>query len=273
MPQRRSSIPILTFGALSVVVFAGAAWSAHKSWLNLGNPAIITGYTLLALMLLLGFFNIRKRLSMVPVGRASVWLAFHVAAGFLAIALFWLHIGTLWPLGLYEQALTGLFYLVSITGIIGYVLSRTLPRRLAQTEVEIIYERIPAELAEIRNQVESLVLECTEKAGSDTVAQHYISTLSWFFQRPRFAISHVVGGDAAGHWLRGPGSAARRYLNDPEKEIFDQIIELGELKCLVDRHYACQALLKNWLLIHVPLSMAVILTAVWHFILVNVYVL
>ena len=271
--RQRISVPMVSFGATAAVVFALVAWSARRSWLELSEPAIVTGYALFALMLLLGFFNIRKRLSMVPIGRASVWLAFHVAAGLLAIAMFWLHTGSVWPSGLYEQMLTLLFYLVSVTGIIGYILTRTLPRRLAQIEIEIIYERIPGELAEIREKIEALALECTQETGSDTVAQHHIGTLAWFFARPRFWISHVAGGDAAGHWLRGPGSAARRYLNDAEKTYFDQIIELGVLKCQIDRHFACQELLKKWLPVHVPLSMAVILVAVWHLILVNVYAL
>jgi len=62
-------------------------------------------------------------------------------------------------------------------------------------------------------------------------------------------------------------------LSDAEKVYFDQIVELGLLKGSIDRHYACQGLLKKWLLVHVPLSMAVILVSVWHLILVNVYAL
>ena len=267
---RRSSV---TFIILGVITFALVALYARTTSLQLGNPAIVTGYTLLGLMLLLGFFNIRKRLSMVPVGRGSLWLAFHVVAGVLAMAMFWLHTGTVWPVGTYERILTVLFYLVSLTGIFGYIILRGLPRRLTQTGIEVMYERIPTEIGEIREKVEALTLECTEKTGSDTVAQHYIGTLNWFFRRPRFGFSHLVGGDAAGHWLRGPGSAARRYLNNDEKEYFDQILELGALKILVDRHYACQDLMKKWLLVHVPLSMAVILVSIWHVLLVNVYAL
>jgi len=139
MPMSRSrvSVPLISFGATAVAVFALVAWSARRSWLALGEPDIVTGYTLFALILLLGFFNLRKRLSMVPVGRASVWLAFHIAAGVLVIAMFWLHTGSICPGGLYEKVLASLFYLVSVTGIIGYALSRALPRRLAQIEIEI----------------------------------------------------------------------------------------------------------------------------------------
>jgi hypothetical protein len=268
--MRRTGLPFIFIG---LVTFAIIAWYSRVTWMQLGNPAIVTGYALFALMISLGFFNMRKRLSMVPIGRSSLWLVFHVAAGLLAIALFWLHTKTLWPTGTYERVLALLFYLVSLTGIFGYIILRALPRRLTQTGIEVIYERIPAELGEIREKVEALTFECTEKSGSDTVAQHYIGTLNWFFRRPRFGLSHLVGGDAAGHWLRGPGSAARRYLNNVEKEYFDQILELAALKTQVDRHYACQDMMKKWLLVHVPLSMAVILVSVWHLLLVNVYAL
>jgi hypothetical protein len=269
----RTTLPKLIFGVIAIVVFGAMFWQSQLIALRLGAPAILTGYTLFATMLLLGLFNTRKKLSMIPVGRGSTWLAFHVVVGVFAVALFGLHIGVLWPQGFYEQLLAGSFYLASLSGVIGYVLQKTLPRRLTQTGVEIIYERIPAELAEIRERVEALVLECTEKSGSDTVAQHYIGTLNWFFQQPRFRLSHFLGGDAARYWLRGPGGAARRYLNDVEKEYFDQIIDLAELKSLVDRHFVCQGVMKKWLFLHIPLAVAVIVLAIWHLILVNVYVI
>ena len=154
---RRSTV---TFAILGIVTFGLVTWYARTTWLQLGNPAIVTGYTLLCLMLLLGFFNIRKRLSMVPVGSSSLWLAFHVVAGVLAIAMFWLHTGTIWPEGTYEQILTVLFYLVSLTGILGFIILRGLPRRLTQTGIEVMYERAPAEIGEIRDKVEVLTLEC-----------------------------------------------------------------------------------------------------------------
>ena len=271
--SRRSTLPKIFFGLTAIVVFGALFWQSNVIMLRLGEPAILTGYTLMASMLLLGLFNSRKKLSMIPIGRGSTWLAFHVVLGIFALSLFGLHVGVFWPQGLYEQMLAGSFYMVSLSGVVGYALQRSLPRRLTQTGIEIIYERIPAELAEIRERVEVLVLECTEKSGSDTVAQHYMGTLNWYFQKPRFCLSHFVGGDAGGYWLRGPGGAARRYLNDVEKEYFDQIIALAELKSLVDRHFVCQGVMKKWLFLHIPLAVAVIALAVWHLILVNVYVI
>lgn len=268
---RSVSVPFLFFGLCAAVFFAFVLWYANKVFLGLGDPSLITGYLLLSLMLLLWAFNLRKRLSMLPIGRASLWLALHVVVGILALALFWLHAGKFWPTGLYEQLLAGVFYVVSLSGFFGFALQKILPRRLTQTGIEVIYDRIPSEIADIRENVENIVLECTEKTGSDTVAQHYVETLFWFFQRPRFKVSHLVGGDAASHWLRGTGSAARRYLNDSERQYFDQIIELGQIKSMIDRHFVCQGIMKKWLFVHVPLSVAVIVLAFWHLLLVNVY--
>lgn len=271
--SRRVTLPMAVFGMVAIVAFGALFWQSRVITMRLGEPAVLTGYTLFAAMLLLGVFNARKKLSMIPIGRGSTWLAFHVIMGIFAIALFWLHLGTLWPQGFYEQLLAGSFYLVSLSGIVGYLLQKVLPHRLTQTRVEIIYERIPAEIAEIRERAEALALECTEKSGSDTVAQHFIGTLSWYFLQPRFQLSHFIGGDAARYWLRGPGSAAGRYLNDIEKEYFDQIMSLAELKSYVDRHFVCQGVMKKWLFLHIPLALAVVALSLWHLILVNVYVL
>ena len=76
--MRRTALPFLFVGLATFIL---VAWYARATWLELGNPHVVTGYTLFALMLLLGVFNVRKRMSMVPVGRGSLWLAFHVVAG------------------------------------------------------------------------------------------------------------------------------------------------------------------------------------------------
>ncbi|MBL4720526.1 MAG: hypothetical protein JKY20_05295 [Alphaproteobacteria bacterium] len=270
---RKIPMSLVLFGVLALASFAALFWQSRLITVQLGDASILTGYTLFVTILLLGMFNARKKLSMIPLGRARTWLIFHVVLGVFALALFWLHTGGIWPLGLYEQLLAGSFYLVSASGVFGYLLQKALPSRLTHTGIEIIYDRIPAEIAEIRERAETLVIECTKETGSETVAQHYVGTLFWYFQKPRFLFAHLFGGDAAGFWLRGPGSAARRYLNDVEKKLFDEILDLAALKAHVDRHYVCQGVMKKWLFLHIPLAVSVVTLAVWHLILVNVYVL
>jgi len=186
---------------------------------------------------------------------------------------FWLHTGVIWPKGLYEQILTGFFYLITINGIVGYLLQRIYPLRLTETGVEIVYERIPKEIVTLREQSESLVLACTKSTSSDTLAKHYMDTLDWFFRRPRFFLSHVLGGQKGRYWIRQQFDAVRRYLNDAESDYLDQLIQLARLKNKVDLHYSLQFMMKGWLFIHLPLTLGLIVLAIWHLVLVHVYAL
>ena len=95
-----------------------------------------------------------------------------VAAVFLCVALFWIHTKSIWPQGLYEGFLAGAFYLVSISGIVGYLLQRLNSHKLTETGIEVIYERIPLELREIQEKAEEYILECTESTGRDVLANH-----------------------------------------------------------------------------------------------------
>ena len=268
----------LTFGhavawVALAALFAGLALHMTIAEANLGEPALITGYLLFALFVALGAFNTRKRLSMVPLGRARYWAMAHAYGGVFALALFWLHTRSLWPSGFYEQLLAVLFYLVTLTGVVGWLIQRLFPGRLTQTGLEIIYERIPGEIARLRAESERTVMDCTRELRSDTLARHYFESLAWYFRRPRFVLSHLFGGQRGVHWVRQQRLTVARYLNAREVEYLDTLTELGYAKTRLDIHYALQAAMKLWLLLHVPLSAGVLALALWHLILVHVYAL
>lgn len=260
----------LVFGTLAVLAVPWF-WSAHARR-TLGDPAMITGWWLFTVFVLLGAFNARKKLAALPFGRASTWLRLHVAGGFLALALFWLHTRSLWPTGIHRQALAGAFYLLSFSGLVGWLLQRTYPRQLADTGREIIYERIPAEIARLRDAADQLVLDATRDSGSDTLARHYMETLHWFFRRPRFFTNHAFfGGKHARAWVRQQCDVVRPYLGAAERERLDRLVELAEEKILVDFHHAAQSLMKRWLLLHLPLAAAASILVVWHVLMVHLY--
>ncbi|MDA0240102.1 MAG: hypothetical protein O3A84_08770 [Proteobacteria bacterium] len=258
-------------GVLGIVLFAGLWYAADRTYMQLGNPKILTGWSLFGLMIFLALFNTRKKLAAFNLGRAKTWLALHVAGGVLAVAVFLFHTGTLWPLGAYEQFLTALFWLVSLTGILGLAIITVYPRRLTDSGLEIIYERVPAEISEIRQLAEAEVIACTEEAGQPTLSDHYEETMDWYFRRPRFFINHLVGGVQAAAWIRSQGDAVRRYLSDKEAPYLDRLLALAERKAIVDKHYACQDVMRKWLVAHIPLSVALIGMSVWHLLLIHVY--
>ncbi|MFT5392244.1 MAG: hypothetical protein ACI8PT_002441 [Gammaproteobacteria bacterium] len=257
----------------AAIAFTLVALITRHLHATLGQPELASGWSLFGVCCLLAALNARKKLAMLPVGRASVWKMVHVCGGFLVIALFWLHAGSPWPTGTYEQAMAVIFYAVCITGLLGLFYQSAYPRRLTQTGIEVIYERIPDEIVALREQAEEAVLSCTRESGTDTLAQFYVETFQWFFRRPRFLISHLLGGQRAAFWVSQQLSTARRYLGEHELEYLDQLSNLAHAKARLDLHYASQGILKLWLLVHVPTAFALGALVLWHILVVNIYAL
>ena len=255
----------------ALIIFGYLFFEAHRAQVSLEPAEIVTGWWLFGLMIFLALFNVRKKLSMIPMGNASTWLLLHAVGGLLVLAVYWLHTRNLWPVGSYEQLLAGLFYAVVLTGLFGYSIQRIYPKRLTQTGMEIIYERIPREISELQQRAGELILECTEKTKSETLGRHYVDSLAGFFQQPRFFRNHIVGSQRGAHWLRQQDSTVRRYLSDDEKFYLDELTALAEYKNGVDIHYALQGIMKQWLLFHVPLTMGLLAMAFWHLLIVHIY--
>lgn len=238
---------------------------------SLGISAFASGWILFGILVFLALFSGRKQLPFLPLAPSARWFFFHTIGGFLALFLFWLHTGGAWPKSLYGQVLTVLFYITSISGVIGLVMEKIYPRQLTRSGVEVIYERIPGEIAEIREEAEALVLKCTEDTGSGTLAQHYLETLRWYFQRPRFFMNNIFGSHQAQHWVRQQCMILERFMDEKEREYLDRVYMLAEHKRKIDFHYALQTLLKTWLLVHVPLAAAVMAIVFWHLIVIQVF--
>ncbi|TMH62314.1 MAG: hypothetical protein E6H57_18995 [Betaproteobacteria bacterium] len=255
-------------GIAGWLLVALAAWRAERS---LREGALVTGYALLAMMLALAMFNLKKRLVALPLSTARAWMMAHLVIGTLGFPLYLQHAGGLWPGGHYERALALCFYTVMLSGIAGYVLQRLLPRRLTHLEGEVIYERIPSEVFTLRERVEALVLKGVQDAGADTLGRYYLESLHWFFRRPRFFLSHLFGSARGARWIRGHVGALRRYLNETERAALDQIESLALRKNQLDAHYALQSVLKLWLFVHIPSAVLLIVLAFWHLLVVNIY--
>lgn len=263
----------LWMSLLGLITVAIVAWGSQRIEHGLGEPARLSGYALFTIMVLLALFNLRKKLPMLPLPRARSWLILHVVFGLVALVGYWLHTDVFWPTGGYEQVLALTFYLVSLSGVLGFVLQSVIPPRLSQIEGEYLFERMPAELAAQRDQAEAIVLAAAEQRGNDTLGRYYIESLEWFFRRPRFLASHLWGSSRAERWIAGHVDALDRYLSDDEREHLLQLHQVAMEKNRLDAQYAMQGLMKLWLLAHVPLALLTLLLATWHLLLVNIYVL
>lgn len=269
--RRINWLPIISLWLFALLLYSLAAFSTWQAENTLGRPALISGYSLFACIIFLGAFKVRKHLSMIPLIPAKFWFSMHSLIGVLAILLYFLHVDRWWPDTGYVQLLAALMVAVSLTGLIGYVLEKIYPARLTQSDTEILFEKIPDACFQIRKEVERLLFEQIKDTGSGTLSRHYMESIDWYFQRPRFLWSHITGANKADFWLKQQFSIVNRYLNDDEKEYSRQLEVLAHKKHDLDYQYALQGLLKLWLLLHVPLSVMLILMSFWHLLLVNIY--
>lgn len=260
-----------TLAIIGAIALVGLAYFADSERLALRDATFVTGWVLLAAMVSLGLFNVRKRLSAFALGRAAYWLALHVVVGFFAVGMFIIHTGGVWPVGLYEQVFAALFWATALSGVCGWLYQRTMPSRLSHIGYEMIYERVPAEVAALREEAEEAALEGVGTSGQSTLGRFYGETMDWFFQRPRFFWSNLFGAGAAEQWVDQRFKTVSRLVGGQEEPALARIENAARIKLKVDAHYAIQRTLKLWLAAHVVLTSAVLSLAVWHIILVHVY--
>lgn len=255
--------------AVTGVVALGVWRATQHAWMV--DPDFLTGWVLMSLVAALALYGVRRRLPMLPLGKASTWLVVHIVVGFAAIAAYAIHVGTAWPAGSADRALALLFATVIGSGIAGHLLQTIVPPRLARSGPELIYERIPAQVAKLRAAAEQTLMDAAGAAGHETLSAYYAQTLAWYFERPRFAISHVLGGDRAESWERHRLAAIEKLLAAEERTHLAALRELCRRKRAVDAQYALQTLLRAWTVVHVPAAAAFLVLAAWHSLIVHVY--
>jgi len=262
--------PLAEWALCGALMFGVVSATRHLDH-QLADSSVFTGWVLGSLIALLAAFAIGKKLIPLAIGHASSWLRIHVLGGTLCLIVFWLHTGCLWPGGFYEKVLTVLFYSVMATGFVGILIQRRVPRRLNQVGLEVLFERIPREIHHARTLAQGIVVECADETGSETLTRSYIETFGWYFERPRFVLAELVFPGSGRHWLLREFEVVSRYLDRRELTYCDKLRHVAFHKRLLDLTYAYQLLLRSWLLLHVPLTASLVILAIWHIILMHVY--
>ena len=243
------------------------AW--HKAFdVALYHPAFLTGWILLATIIFLALYNGRKKLSMVPLGTASSWFQWHIYLGFLSILTFALHVEWSIPNGILERILALFFIAVAGSGLIGLYLSRRFARALTRDTEEVVLERIPQFIADVRGQAEALVIESAVETSSSRISDYYAGQLSSFFAKPKNMHKHLLGSPRATFSLLTGLDSMNRYLDDREMAYAERLHRLVERKDRLDYAYALQTVLKVWLFVHIPGTYGLILLALLHLFLV-----
>ena len=243
---------MLSLATLVLGLALAAAW--WLGWSALQPVGLYSGWLLLALLLGLTFFNARKKLPFLPLLSTSTWLQFHIYAGWLAVFVFGLHTGARLPRGPLEFLLWLGFVLVAASGGFGLWLSRWLPPRLARSGESLVFERIPMLRHRLEEETAALVRQADAETKSTTLADFYLRVLGPYFTHIPALLAPLAGDDAEHHRVRLELASLRRFLNEREMAIADQLGEFLETKRNLDFQLVGQRLLKLWLFAHIPLT-------------------
>lgn len=247
-----------------------AAFSAQQTWAGAESRwAFMTGWILFAVMVLLTGYNWFKKIPYLPLGRSEIWLEFHLYAGAFTGALFLLHVRGRWPTGWFEIVLTVLYAIVMVSGVLGIIISRGWPKRLTARGGEVPFERIPIIRRELREQAEALALNSVAESKSATIAEFYTRRLHPFFSGPQNFLSHLVEVRLPLNSLLADLNDLNRFLNETERKVTAQLVELVRRKDGLDYQHALQLTLRLWLFIHIPVTYSLMFWAIAHIMLVH----
>ena len=257
----------LLLGVFALIAATFAALWAHRRFHHaLPDYAFLTGWVLFVAMFVLTFFNARKKLPFLPLGKAETWLQIHIYLGFFTVVLFLIHLNFRLPPGWFEITLAWLFALVSASGVVGLFFSRTLPRRLATRGGEAIFEKIPALRHALKTAAENLALGAD--AQSPFIAEFYTRRLAPFFVGPKNLWLHFFESRRPLNALIAELDDLRRFANDAEREKIEKLAALVRQKGGLDYHRSLQLALKLWLFVHIPLTYGLIIFTLLHIVLV-----
>jgi hypothetical protein len=233
--------------------------------------AYLSGWALFAVMLVLTFYNARKKLSFLPLLTSEGWLQFHIYAALLTAVLFCVHISYHLPTGWFQGVLAWLYILVMLSGFFGLFTSRAIPKRLTTRGGEVLFERIPGIRRQLQERAEALALKSVAEVKSATIADFYARELKQFFDGTRNVASHWFEVRTPLNSILNKISDLNRYLNDAERATMNEIATLVRQKDGLDYHYSLQLVLKLWLFVHIPLTYSLLLWTLAHIVLVFAY--
>jgi hypothetical protein len=248
----------------TLVALAGVAWWTQRLDDRLRDSNFFTGWLLLAAIVFLAAFQVRKKIPAPPLGSAAAWMQLHVYVGLATGGLFALHAGMHWPTGALETALAGLYAATFASGLVGLYWTRTLPRRLSRVGEEVIYERIASHRGALRDRAQAVVLQTVRLAGATTLGEFYRDRLNDYFSRRRGWGYRLWPTSTLRKALLAELTDATRYLSDAERKSAEELFSLVRSRDDLDYHEALQWRLRAWLFVHIALTYPLLAAAALH---------
>jgi hypothetical protein len=250
------------------IVYAAKAPGGPRGGSALGLTFGIGGY---ALMLYAGLLGARKKVPIWRIGRAQTWMRGHIWLGLLSLPLILFHGGFAFR-GPLTAVLMALFFIVIASGVLGAAVQHYIPRMMtSRVPMETIYEEIPQVRAQLCQEADQLV--ATVYGAGD------VSTLADIEQEDRARFREIYLGKVRPFLADPDGKEVE--LADPQRssEVFESLRRitaasvhpvLNDLENICEEEYQLTRQVRiyrwlhAWLLVHVPLSIALLALAAVH---------
>lgn len=242
---RRWLYALVLLGLPLTVFYIGyALWSVPRGG---GLIGYVLGYLATGLIVFLMLLPIRKRQYQRPVGPLDLWMRSHVFLGVLATVLAGMHAGFI-VMGTISIALTVIFVLTVISGVLGTVFYERFPRTIARMGNNAFRQEVLMEqMANIEKELEALQTGQSEQFVSET--------------QQEFALRRVPNTLNPTRWLRWrkdqrTASVSASTFSEGEQPLFHAAQSLILRHQQLGHQFCYQRLLRHWLWTHIPLSAA-----------------
>jgi hypothetical protein len=281
--------------ALAAVAYIPYSLNSPQGPRGSSTVGLIYGSVGFAFMLFAGLLGLRKKFPIWRVGKAQTWMRAHLWLGFVSFPIILLHGGFHFG-GTLTRVLMWLFIFVFLSGILGAALQRFLPKlQTAQLPMETIYEQIGRVRDQLAEEATRLVEEsCAalegevssaserQRAAAAAAGANWDVTVASGMQvdeqaaqelRRFFEVEfepYVAQAGSRGMRLGNPALAQAmfrqlRVLFPPSLHSnIDDLENICEEKRQLDRQSRLHKILHGWLLVHIPLSYALLLLGAWH---------
>ncbi|HYL68348.1 MAG TPA: hypothetical protein VEX69_04215 [Candidatus Limnocylindria bacterium] len=236
-----------------------------------------------AFMVFSGLLAARKKLEIWRLGRAQSWMRGHLWLGLLSLPIILFHGGFRFG-GPLTSVLMVLLILVVVSGLFGAALQHYMPKVMtSEVPYETIFEQIDHVRAQLLAEADELMARASAPfrlvaaapsgdlaATADSIlsAEETLAPLRNFYGREMRPFLEESGGRnhvlADAEKARGIFSGLRRLLPAEAHETTNSLEEICEEERQLRRQVRLHHLLHDWLLLHIPLSFALLLLACVH---------
>lgn len=292
-----ASIVILLAATASYVPYVRGALNGPSGGSVHGLVYGIVGF---AFMLFAGLLGARRKVPTWRIGRGTLWMRAHIWLGLLSLPLILFH-GGFHLGGPLTTVLMVLFVIVWVSGIVGLFLQQTLPRlMLTRVPLETVYEQIDPVVLQLLAESDALVTAAcgplpvpavalpderragggsgmgrpgqprssprTRPAALAPVPENRALRETYLREIRPFLETHPPANDVLGTSSRA--ATLFRNLRTTLPVLLQDTVSELEAICDERRQLADQKrlhhVLHGWLLVHVPLSMALLLLGAVH---------